>query len=480
MPRPGAGRIPCGGGFFTARTVHRGETGLPTTQLQVSGMTCRACETRVGKALRAVPGVQNARVSARRGVAVVETTTPVARSRLAAAVRSAGYELGPTERAWLTRDRRVWRDIALAVAVVAIVALVLTATGALDAAAAAGGLVADGGLVVVVLLGLAAGLSTCMALVGGLVLAVAARFAEQHPELGARQRLRPHLAFNGGRVVGFTGLGAVTGLVGSGLTFDPRVVAVLVVLVSVVMGAVGLRLTAVSPRLAAGGLALPPGVARAMRLDRPREGYRDRTAALLGAGSFFLPCGFTQAVQVYALATGSPTRAAAVMGLFALGTTPGLLGLGGATAVVRGNGAERFLRFAGVVVLAFAVVNVVGAVRVLAPGLGQGGGSASLSANVTLEGDVQVLRTVQVATGYEPADATVYAGREVRWEIDSQALSCATSLYAPELGISQLLETGMNVFTFNPQEPGTIHYSCSMGMYTGTIRVVPEPAAATA
>lgn len=452
---------------------------MPTIELEIAGMTCRACETRVGKALREVPGVERVRVSARRGTAVLDTSGPLDRSRLGRAVRTAGYELGAAERAWLTRDRRVWRDVAVATAVVAALAVVASRTGLLDAAAGAGGVVASGGLAVVVVLGLAAGFSTCMALVGGLVLAVAARFAEQHPELDARRRLRPHLAFNAGRVVGFAVLGAATGAVGATLTLDPRAVAVLMVLVSLVMGALGLRLTALSPRLSSGGLALPPGVARALRLDRPREAYRDRTALLLGAGSFFLPCGFTQAVQVYALSTGSPVRAGAVMALFALGTTPGLLGLGGVTAAVRGAGAERFLRTAGVVVLAFAAVNVHGALGILAPGLlgGAGARPTTVSANVTLEGDVQVLHTTQVATGYEPASAAVYVDREVRWVIDSQALSCATSIHAPQIGISQLLDLGENVFTFTPTEVGTITYTCAMGMYSGTIEVLPAPTA---
>ena len=452
---------------------------MPVVELQISGMTCRACEMRVGKALRAVPGVTDARVSATRGLAVLGTAGPVDRARLAAAVRSAGYELGARERAWLTRDRRVWRDVLLASGLVALVALVAAATGLLDAAGSVGGPLATGGLLVVVLLGLAAGLSTCMALVGGLVLAVAARFAEQHPELGTGARLRPHVVFNVGRVVGFAALGAATGAVGSALTLDPRVLAVLVVAVSLVMGALGLRLTAVSPRLSTGGLALPAGLSRLLRLDRPRAGYRDRSALLLGAGSFFLPCGFTQAVQVYALSTGSPARAATVLGLFALGTTPGLLGLAGLTAVVRGAAADRFLRLAGVAVLAFAALNVHGALGVLAPGLGSDAGpaGATVSANVTLEGDTQVLHTRQVATGYEPAAATVHAGQEVRWEIESTALSCATSLYVPDLGISTLLDSGLNVFTFTPTEQGTIRYSCAMGMYTGVIHVLPAPAA---
>lgn len=455
---------------------------MPTLELRISGMTCRACETRVGARLRAVPGVTGVRVSAARGRAVVRTEGPVDRARLAAAVEAAGYRVGADDRAWLTRDRAVWRDVLLASAAVAALALVAGATGALDAAAGAGGLVSTGGLLVVVLLGLAAGVSTCMALVGGLVLAVAARFAEQHPDLSPGRRLRPHVAFNVGRVVGFGALGAATGALGSAVTFDPRVLALLVVAVSLVMGAVGLRLTGVSPRLAGGGLALPAGLARALRLDRAAAdaGYRDATAALLGAASFFLPCGFTQAVQVYALATGSPARAAAVMALFAVGTTPGLLGLGGVVAAVRGARATQFLRFAGVVVLAFALVNVQGALGVLAPGLLAGGprGATTVSANVTLDGDVQVLRTTQVATGYEPEHAVVYAGREVRWEIESVALGCATSLWAPDLGIAQLLDLGTTRFSFMPTEPGTIRYSCAMGMFTGTIEVIPDPEAA--
>lgn len=451
---------------------------MPTIELQIAGMTCRACETRIGKALRDVPGVERVRVSARRGTAVLDTVGPVDRARLARSVRTAGYELGAAERAWLTHDRRVWRDVIVAATAVALLAVAASATGLLDAAAGAGGVVASGGLAVVVVLGLAAGFSTCMALVGGLVLAVAARFAQAHPELDARRRLRPHLAFNLGRIGGFAVLGAATGALGATLTLDPRAVAVLMVVVSVVMGALGLRLTAVSPRLSSGGLALPPGIARVLRLDRPRDTYRDRSALLLGAGSFFLPCGFTQAVQVYALSTGSPGRAGAVMALFALGTTPGLLGLGGVTAAVRGAGAERFLRTAGVVVLAFAIVNVQGALGILAPGLASTGGTAptSLSANVTLDGDVQVLRTTQVATGYEPAAAAVYVDQEVRWVIDSRALSCATSIHAPDIGISQLLDLGENVLTFTPTQVGTITYTCAMGMYSGTIEVLPRPA----
>ena len=449
---------------------------MPTLELPVTGMTCRACETKVSRSLGKVPGVARVSVSARRGVARVLVAEPVSRSALTAAVRRAGYEVGRQERPWLTSDRRVWRDVATAVAVLALFALVAQATGATEAIGRIGGMTSSGGLVVALVLGVAAGLSTCMAIVGGLVLGISARFARAHPDLTTAQKLRPHLAFNTGRVVGFAALGAVMGGLGSAITLDARTVAVLMIVVSLVMGAVGLQLSAVSPRLSGGTVALPARLGRMLRLDR--GGYSHRTAFLAGAGSFFLPCGFTQAVQIYALSTGSPGQAAAVMGLFALGTAPGLLGIGGLTAAVRPSAAPTFFRFAGVTVLAFAALNVHGALGVLAPGLfapGTAGVQTSVSRNVTLDGDVQVLRTTQVANGYEPAAATVYLGREVRWEIESTALTCAAALYAPALGIDAALQAGVNVFTFTPQTVGTIRYSCAMGMYWGSIEVIEDP-----
>ena len=59
---------------------------------------------------------------------------------------------------------------------------------------------------VVFLLGLTAGISTCMALIGGLVLGISTRFAEKHPHLSGKNKFIPHLYFNLGRIIFFLGL----------------------------------------------------------------------------------------------------------------------------------------------------------------------------------------------------------------------------------------------------------------------------------
>lgn len=452
---------------------------MASMTIAVEGMTCRACEVHVTRALERLDGVQRAHVSARRGRAVVHATRVPSWRAIDRALASAGYRRG-TPAPWLTREASVWRDVGLTVLVLATLAALVHVTGAASATDRLATLGSSGSLLLVVLLGVAAGFSTCMALVGGLVLAVASAHAEANPDLPARAVIRPQLAFNVGRVVGFGLLGAALGAAGSVVGLSGTAVGWLTLAAGLVMAVVGLRLTGVAPRLAqALTLALP---ARAASFLRPGAGsYSDVRTAVLGAGTFLLPCGFTQAVQVYALSTGSPGRAAAVMALFALGTAPGLIGVGTLTGLARGRGGARVFRVAGVAVLAFSAVTVTGAVGVLAPGLGAPAlvaeAATEVSDNVTIEGGTQVLRVTQVAGGYEPAHSVVQAGTPVRWEIDSQAASCASAISARDLGLATfLLDPGVNTVDFTPPAPGRYQYSCAMGMYWGSLTVIASSA----
>ena len=117
-----------------------------------------------------------------------------------------------------------------------------------------------GNLAFVVLLGVAASLSTCMALVGGIVMGLSARHAALHPNATPAQRLRPQLMFNVGRVVGFAALGAVVGAVGGALALSGKVLGIATLVVALVMGFLGLKLTGVSPRLTASSITLPAGL----------------------------------------------------------------------------------------------------------------------------------------------------------------------------------------------------------------------------
>ena len=294
--------------------------------------------------------------------------------------------------------------------------------------------------------------------------------------------MRPQVAFNVGRVVGFGVLGAVLGAIGSAVTLPTRMMAVLVLAVAVVMSLLGIRLTGVSPRMAAWSPQLPSGLSH--RLGMTSDGatggepYSDGRAALAGAATFFLPCGLTQAVQLYALSSGSPQSAGLIMAVFAVGTTPGLLALGAVPEVASEGRQVGVLRVVGVVVLAFAVLNATSGMRLL----GVSGGTSSpvvaqqVSDNVTLADGVQTVRMTQARAGYTPADTHVYAGIPIRWMIDAtDRWDCSAFLRVPDLDVSVNLTEGENTVDLPALAPGVLPFTCVMGMYSGNLIAIDAP-----
>jgi len=74
------------------RTVKGGS--MATKTLKIQGMTCNHCVMRVSKALRAVPGVQDAKVDLQKSEAAVTfDESKVELGKLSAAVFDAGYKV---------------------------------------------------------------------------------------------------------------------------------------------------------------------------------------------------------------------------------------------------------------------------------------------------------------------------------------------------------------------------------------------------
>jgi copper chaperone CopZ len=179
-----------------------------STSVSISGMTCRACEVRVGKALKKLPGVSDVKVSATLGKAVIHADVPPTRAQIVQAVERAGYQAAAP--AWVSRDRDVWTTAIPVAILVAATAYVAIQSGLLGLAPSAG---SHTGVIVALLVGLAAGVSTCMALVGGLLLAISAAHAVANPAAVStwRGRLRSQLTFHAGRLLSFAIGGGLLG-----------------------------------------------------------------------------------------------------------------------------------------------------------------------------------------------------------------------------------------------------------------------------
>jgi sulfite exporter TauE/SafE/copper chaperone CopZ len=454
-----------------------------STVVPIAGMTCRSCEIRIERNIRRIPNVERVSASAVNARVTIVSSGPIAAPEIAAAIEAAGYEVGRTP--WLERNLDAWVTAAVGLFVLSLIALVAKVTGIADLASGAGDL-SRGGIVVALLLGLAAGVSTCMALVGGVLLALSASYSARRSttggEVGALGRMRPALVFMAGRIVGYAVLGAALGALGSSVSLPTRVIAVLMIAVAIVMTLIGTRLTGLSPRIAAWSPTLPAGFARSLGLDTGTvSAYSDTRAGLLGAASFFLPCGFTQAVQVYALSTGNPLTAGVIMAVFAIGTAPGLLALAGLPAIMPERMRPTLLRVIGIVVIGFAFINASAGLRLAGftlPSLGPSAvvaAAAAPPAPVAADG-TQTLHTYQDVDGYSPSNVTIYAGIPTKWTIESlNGQTCATFLRIPDFDAAVTLRKGPNVLDLPAMKAGTLSYTCSMGMYGGTITIVDPP-----
>lgn len=431
----------------------------------IDGMTCPSCELRLEQALRDIPGVRSAEVDHASGIARIETAKGISlkEALIRQVVEREGYRVASGGAPRRTGGK--WMEIGASLLVIYALYLALSAFDLASLAPSVAGTLSIGGILAI---GLIAGTSSCLAVTGGLLLALTARHAARTG--GGSGRFVPVLQFNLGRLASYFLLGGVIGAAGQSLTPSPAATGYLNIAVAVAMAVMGLGMLGLLPRGI--GLLRPP-----KRLSRRIAALTDSdhpaAPLLLGALTFFLPCGFTQSLQIAALGSGSFAAGASIMVLFALGTLPSLLGIGALSTTLRGRPQRLFLRFAGTLVVVLAAVNLQSGLALtgLQPAAGAAGGGALAREE---NGIQRVSMSVSPYGTYEPDVLTVRAGVPVEWSIDgTNAQGCTGIMTIPSLAISRPLQPGRNVITFTPPaRPGRLAFMCSMGMVRGAFNVI--------
>jgi sulfite exporter TauE/SafE/copper chaperone CopZ len=200
--------------------------------------------------------------------------------------------------------------------------------------------------------GIIASLSTCMAVVGGLVLSMSATFAHEG------DKVRPQMLFHVGRIVSFFVLGGVIGAVGAAFQLGAIETFILGLIVGLVMLVLGINLLDVFHWTKRLQPSMPKLLSqKAFSVTKFNHTF---TPALVGIATFFLPCGFTQSMQIYALSTGSFLKGALTMLAFALGTLPVLALVSFSSFTLKsGSRSGIFFKSAGLIVIMFAVFNIL-------------------------------------------------------------------------------------------------------------------------
>lgn len=329
----------------------------------VTGTHCASCKILIEDILQEQDGVNNVVVNLNKETVVVETdsekTPEVFVTELSSKIQSHNYSLSLEKVVKEKQSHSVlWTAIPVGVLFL-VLFFWLQKSGILN--------LGIGGAITPVtgfIIGLIASVSSCLAIVGGLVLSLSAKIAQDEKNDKTVSKYKPFTLFHVGRLAGFAALGGVLGFVGSAIGINFTVSAILGLVASIIMILLGLNLVGVFTK---NKFTLPSGIFKFFRNIE----HATWAPLLVGVGTFFLPCGFTQSMQFSALSSGSFISGMLLMGAFALGTLP-VLALLSFTSVSFSNSkyAPLFFKSAGVVVIGlglFALLSGLAGIGIIPP-----------------------------------------------------------------------------------------------------------------
>lgn len=459
---------------------------------KVKGMHCASCEILIEKKLLGIQNIKSVDASTSKGEVVVEYSGDRPNpERLSKLFKEENYRFDDLNTGAKNKAKEEERDpkkvnptlVAFNIAIFVIIAfLILDKMGIANFLS----LSSSSSLLAFVGFGLLAGLSSCAALVGGIVLSMSKQWNSLYSgEESTAKKLQPHVMFNLGRVASYFILGGVLGMVGSKLQISPQFTGYLVIGISLLMIALGLQMLGVKA-FSKFQITAPKSATRYIANEQNFKGKQ--MPLIMGALTFFLPCGFTITAQSLALLSGNAFQGALIMGAFALGTVPALffIGLSSVKFSAKPHLAERFSKVAGFLVLFFALFNMSNQMNVLGF---NGFGNLIASSQTQTQDLPQIIDGKQVIkmTAYGSKDSPNYfkvrAGVPVRWEItaDETAGGCNGSIISNSLfsGSIDLIPGQVSVKEFTPEKTGKFRFSCQMGMISGTIEVVNADTAAS-
>ena len=126
--------------------------------------------------------------------------------------------------------------------------------------------------------------------------------------------LKRPILYNLGRLISYTFLGGLVGLIGSVINVSEVVNGLIIILDSIIMLLISLNMLNIIK------FKLP-------KLIKFKNRIKTSNSFIIGLLNGLMPCGPLQAMQVYALSTGSFFKGALSMFLFCLGTIPLMLGI---------------------------------------------------------------------------------------------------------------------------------------------------------
>lgn len=320
---------------------------MKTYTFHVSGTHCASCKILIEDVLSEQNYIKSSQVNLKKETVTVETDSDQSPEEMAKLltekVKPNGYTISVDKKIQEKKsDDVIWKALPIGLAFL-ILFFILQKSGILNL-----GLGGTATPATSFIIGLIASVSTCLAIVGGLVLSLSAKISQDNVS-----DKKNFILFHVGRLVSFALLGGVLGAIGNAVGINFTFTAILGLIAAVVMLLLGLNLVGV---FAKNKITLPSGIFNFFR----KIEHKTFTPLAIGFGTFFLPCGFTQSMQVVALSSGSFMSGLLIMFAFALGTMPMLALLSfGSASFAHSKHAPLFFKSAGVIVVGLGIFSLL-------------------------------------------------------------------------------------------------------------------------
>lgn len=278
--------------------------------LYIKGMHCASCEMLIKQSTQKINGVKVDSISANTGKMNIEISNDEIIPQIERVIRDLWYQVSkdkPEEQ----RKEINWKQLLLSVVIVGVFAFIFYKLNIVQYLPSIGDKLS---LWVALLMGIIASVSTCLAIVGSIVIWFS-EFWDQ--EKGTKNHIKTQLAFQAGRIGWFFLLWGILGLIGKAMAISLTTTTILTIFVGIVVLWMWLHLLKILPNITALGFHLPK-----RRSNHTLTTKNPIFAPLIGALTFFLPCGFTLSMQLIAIKTGSFGLWGLAMAIFALGTAP--------------------------------------------------------------------------------------------------------------------------------------------------------------
>ena len=347
--------------------------------------------------------------------------------------------------------------------------------------------------------GLTTGGLSCLAVQGGLLASSLEHQLEQQLDLQIEQELAarrarhsgnkrtrvlahpklalPILLFLAAKLIAYTLLGFLLGMLGSVLQLNAVSRAILLIAIGIFMIGNALRMFNVHPIFRYFSIEPPKFISRYIR-RKAKNSASNFAPLFLGALTVLIPCGVTQAMMAVAVGTGNAMQGAALMFAFVLGTSPVFFVVAYLTMQLGARLEKAFMRFVAIVLLVLGLVSVNSGLNLVGSPLSAKNLTQALFARPAVTGEVaesdpsSTLQLIASNGGYSPQRLYALAGQPILLNIvTNKTYSCARDFVIPALGIEELLpQSGTVPVEIPAQAAGTVmRFSCSMGMYTGEI-----------